>query len=471
MGRSAMNRLGTAARRHWFFLALLALGVALRVVVMVAYRPISFYIDSLGSYLSSMSTLDPSGQDPIGYDVLLLKPVLWLGSLSTLAAVQHLLGIGMAVLTYAFIVHKGQLRAGRWRAVAALATVPILLDAYQLQIEHLIMSDALFQAMLVGALALLAWPDRPSLWRVAVAGLVLGAATTVRAVGVPVVVAGLVYLLWAARPWSRKVLLSGVLALCFALPVGAYAVRFEQFNGRYGLSNVAGHSLYGRVATFADCTGVALPPYQRVLCPTTPVAQRLGPDYWSHDVASPANKPYYIPPGKTGDQVLQEFSVRIIEHQPLAFARSVLGDALRLFSWQRTDGRDTGQPPIERWRFQTTFQEYPPVVTAQTAAAAGAAYGGGAPHVVTPLATALRWYQLHVGYTPGPVIALCLLLGLAGLVRRSPLRATLLLYLLGAGSVLLMGDVYEFSWRYQLPGYALLPAAGVLGLAALLHRR
>src|SRR5581483_215098 len=109
-----------------------------------------------------LSTLDPSGEDPIGYQVLLLKPVFAVGTLTTLAAVQHLFGLGMAALSYALILHKGRLHPPGWRAIAAVATVPILLDAYQWEIEHLVMSDALFQAMLVGALALLAWPERPA---------------------------------------------------------------------------------------------------------------------------------------------------------------------------------------------------------------------------------------------------------------------------------------------------------------------
>jgi hypothetical protein len=451
-------------RRHWVFAALSGVGLALRVVAMLAYRPALFGIDSFGSYLSSLPTLDPSGQDPIGYDVLLLKPVLAVGTLTWIPAVQHLLGLGMALVTYAVIVHKGRLTGGGWRALAALATAPILLDAYQLQIEQLVMSDALFQALLVAAFAVLVWPDRPGLWRVALAGLALGAAVTVRSVGEPLLLAGLGYALVVTRTWRRRALLAGTLALSFAVPLLVYAAHFHAATGRYGLSNVRGGTLYGRVATFADCTGMSLPAYEKPLCPTVPPAQRLGPDYWAHDPASPANKPIVAPPGKTADDVLRDFSLRVIRHQPLEFTRSVLFDAARLFSWQRSDGRDAGQPPIERWRFQTGYQWYPPVSTEQVVAQAAARYGGGRAHVVVPLATALRWYQVSVGYTPGPVILVCVLLAVAGVLRRS---APGMLYLLGAGLVLLLGDVFEFSWRYQLPAYVLLPAAGVLGLRAL----
>jgi hypothetical protein len=471
--RELPRRAGRSARIHWFFLTLLGAGLALRVIVMIAYQPVLLYIDSLGSYLSSLPTLDPSGQDPIGYDLLLLKPVLAVGTLAVVAAVQHLLGLGIAVVTYAVIVHKGRLDTGRWRAVAALATVPVLLDAYQLQIEHMIMSDPLFQALLVAAFALLVWPDRPSWWRAGAAGLLLGAAVMVRAVGEVTIVAALVYVLVVGRTWRWRGLLAGTAMVAFAFPVTIYAAHFHAVTGHWGITNVTGDTIYGRVGTFADCTGMALPSYERPLCPTVPLGERYGPDYWAHDSASPANKPIAAPPGKTGDQVMRDFAVRVIRHQPVEFTRSVLFDAARVFSWQRTNGRDAGHPVVERWQFQAGYQWYPPVVTAQVAAQMGEQYGGGPARVSLPLARALRWYQLHVGYTPGPVIALCLVLALGAVTgalpraRRSGLRGPVLLYLLGGAGVVLLADVFEFSWRYQLPVYVLLPAAGVLGLAAL----
>ncbi len=45
------------------------------------------------------------------------------------------------------------------------------------------------------------------------------------------------------------------------------------------------------------------------------------------------------------------------------------------------------------------------------------------------------------------------------------------MFLAGGVLVLLTGDLMIFSWRYQLPGYVLLPLAGALGLTAVLGRR
>jgi hypothetical protein len=460
-------------RRHWLFASLLGLGVVLRVLVSVAYRPAIFYIDSLASYVPAVKTLDPNGQNPIGYVFLLLKPVLAVGGFTAVAAVQHLLGLGMAVATYALLVHKG---ANRW--LAALATAPILLDAYQLQIEHNVMSDLLFQAMLVAALALLAWPDRPGWVAVAAAGLLLGAAVTVRTVGQVLVVPAALYLLLIGRTWRARTMLAGLLVVCFALPVLGYAWYNYDWTARYGparfsLSAVSGNALYGRVATFADCAGLDLPAYERPLCPTQPAGQRLGPDYWAHDPASPAVAIRdHPPPGMTGDQVLSDFARRIIRHQPVDFTKAVLSDAVRVFAWQRTDGPDTGYPPVARWQFQNGYPIFEPIVLPDTVAQVTREYGGGEPAVATPLAKGLRWYQLHGGYTPGPVLALAILVALAASVaaRRSPARAAAALYLASGALVLLAANAFEFSWRYQLPGYVVLPAAGVLGLTALTRR-
>jgi hypothetical protein len=85
---------------------------------------------------------------------------------------------------------------------------------------------------------------------------------------------------------------------------------------------------------------------------------------------------------------------------------------------------------------------------------------------------ALRYYQLHGGYTPGPVYLLGLLAGIGGIFtvrrRREPALACLLIT--GCAVAVLLGaDLYEFSWRYQLPALVTLPAAGAIGATALVR--
>src|SRR6516225_7041175 len=93
--RAAVRHVPVLARQHWLFTALLTAGLVLRVLAQVAYRPALLYIDStkylLGAY---------PGDDPPGYQFA-IKPVLALGNLDLIAAIQHLLGLAMAVVLYA----------------------------------------------------------------------------------------------------------------------------------------------------------------------------------------------------------------------------------------------------------------------------------------------------------------------------------------------------------------------------------
>jgi len=132
VARRAGGGHGALLRRHWLLAALLAAGLILRILAQAAYRPALLFSDSVRYlYLSG-------GNDPVGYRVL-LKPVLLVGNLDMVAAVQHLLGLGMAVALYVLL-----LRRGASRTLAALATAPVLLDAYQVQMEQSIMPDVLF---------------------------------------------------------------------------------------------------------------------------------------------------------------------------------------------------------------------------------------------------------------------------------------------------------------------------------------
>ncbi|MGH3664926.1 MAG: phospholipid carrier-dependent glycosyltransferase, partial [Egibacteraceae bacterium] len=174
-------------RRHRVFVVLLALGTTLRVVTQLAYVPALLYIDSFG-FLENTAVLDPSGPRPIGYNLLLLRWLLPLGDLALIPFVQHLLGLAVGALIYTLLVH---LRVRPW--LAAVAAAPALLDGYVLQIEQNVMSDALFVALVVAALALLAWRREPAYPAVALAGLLFGLAGSVRLVGLPLLLVGLVH--------------------------------------------------------------------------------------------------------------------------------------------------------------------------------------------------------------------------------------------------------------------------------------
>jgi hypothetical protein len=153
----------------------------------------------------------------------------------------------------------------------------------------------------------------------------------------------------------------------------------------------------------------------------------------------------------------------------MAVISAIHRDFVKLYAATRTTA--PGDMPISRWQFQTSYPTYPPLITLGYVASIRP--GGGPPSVIHPLAEALRDYQLNGGYTPGPLLAIATMAGLAGCCvllggrRGRTAAASACLLITGTAVVLLLAsDAYEFSWRYQLPAVVLLPAAGVLGTAA-----
>ena len=110
----------TAARHHWLVSVLLVAGLVLRVLAQIGYRPALLYVDSL-KYLYGASP----GSDPLGYR-LVLKVVLVVGDLGTVAAIQHLLGLAMAVALYVVLLRRGVpvLAVGRGRRAGAAGRLP-----------------------------------------------------------------------------------------------------------------------------------------------------------------------------------------------------------------------------------------------------------------------------------------------------------------------------------------------------------
>jgi len=455
-----------AARRHWLVTVLLAAGLVLRVLAAAAYRPALFYIDTT-RYL-----YDAQGMDPVGYKGP-LRALLWLANFDAVAAVQHLLGLGMAVLIYLVLLRRG---APRW--LAALATAPVLLDAYQVQAEQAVLPTAWFEALIVAGLAILLWRPAAGWRRVLAAGLVLGTSATFAQVGEALLVPGVIYLLAAGGGWRQAVGKAGALCGAFALPILAYCTVSYLVAGEFFLSHTGVTSFYGRAAAAVDCGTIRLPVAERGMCPDQ-AQQAAGPDWLEYGDGSPI-RPYYaqLPRDRT-DSLISDFNHRVLSQQPGRLAAAYGRDLVKLFALTR-DGRP-GDTPISRWQFQTTFPYFPPHASARAVAAAISRYGGGAPAVWRPVAGFLRGYQLDGGYTPGPLYALAALAGLAGsaalLLRRRmaadpaarQLALACLLLFTSAVAVALISDLFEFSWRYQLPALVTLVPAGALGVGVILR--
>jgi hypothetical protein len=334
-------------------------------------------------------------------------------------------------------------RAPRW--VAALAAAPVLLDAYQLQLEQTIMPDVLFETMIAAGLVLLLWRRRAASAPLLAAGaLVLGVAATVREIGAVLIVPVVAFAAASAQAgagagagadWRRRTGRAALAAGCFALPVLGYMTGTFVAGGHFGLGSNGPGPEYGRAAAAADCTTLVVPADERALCPAPAQTLALGGiDGLLHSPASPSHT-VPVPPGVTRGQLLDRFSLAVIRQQPIRVAWSAVRDSVRLFAFTR-DGNPQ-VTPITRWQFQTT----------------------------------LRGYQLGGGFTPGPLYAAFLALGVLGaLSRRQGYAGACALVTLAAVVLLVSSDAFEFSWRYQLPAVVMLPLAGALGLTALTAR-
>jgi hypothetical protein len=321
----------------------------------------------------------------------------------------------------------------------------------------------LFEVLILGAVVLLLWTRPPALPALAIGGALFGLAATVRAVGLVLVVPGVVFALIAGTGGWQRLIRAMTIGLAFLVVVAAYGGYYWIRAGEVGFSRGDAYLLYGRAATIVDCRGLDLPDYERVLCPKEPLGERLGPNAYAHHSPYPGR--VVLPPGKSRDAVLRDFSRRVFEHQPLDLVKRFATDFVKVFTFRRTTF--PGDVPLERWQFQRHYPTF-----GLDPAAATRTYGGGEPRVVEPLAAFLRGYQLSVGYVPGSFLGVAFIAGLlaaagVGRARRSGLRAACLLPALCALSVMLAADLFHFSWRYQLPALVLAPLAGALGVTAL----
>ncbi len=326
---------------HRLFAALLVTATALRVVVQIAYRPALFFYGDSFAYLENTARLRPEPIRPFGYP-LLLRAVLVIHDLAAVPAVQHVLGLATGVVVYGLVRRLGVGAIG-----GSVAAAPVLFDAYQLNIEQHILSEALFSLLVAAGLCVLLWRARPSVAACAAAGVLLAAAALTRSVGLPLIAPALVFAI--VRGGAVRTL---ALAAAFALPLVGYAAWYSTApEGSFTLTNHDGYFLYGRVADFASCRGMPLGAAERrVLCDPRPPADRPSPNYYVWHQWSGRSYPGF--PGKASrrNALLQSFAIGVIHRQPLAYARTVLGDMEHYAAF----GRSTGplDEPVKQWQFR-----------------------------------------------------------------------------------------------------------------------
>ncbi|MFC4058488.1 hypothetical protein ACFOWE_09295 [Planomonospora corallina] len=470
-------RLRAFLRRHRVFAAVLAAAFVLRVVTMLGYGPALWFNDSYEYVSGAVNPDRPSALRPNGYSfwLLALRPF---HSFALVALTQHLMGLATGVLVYALLRHRFALPG--WGA--ALAAAPVLFDAYQIQLEHMIMSDTMFILLVVGVITLVLWNRRMSWWMGGLVGLLLAVTALTRSIGLPILALVVVYLLVKRTGWKP---IAAMVTAC-ALPVAGYMAWFASAHGNFAMTNSDGPILYMRAAKFADCNEMGVDKRRELmlalLCISEPPDKRSfsGQKYlwWAQN----GQRFHAFGVGTTFtpemNKAAGDFAKRAILSQPGDYLAVVAGDFFRAFHWGRPRFPDAQTYLQYEFPFEDKVLPAWSAPKGSTTDKDALVYDPGLrvkeirgkPSVVgtdvrDPWAAFMQGYQ-RIVRLPGTALGVLLLVGLAGVaVRWRTLGGPVLLPWLAAfGLILAPAATAEFDYRYLLPAVPLACLAAAITL-------
>ena len=452
-----VRRLGGWFVGNKLFVGVLLIATTIRVLVEVAYSPaLEFFGDSYdymqeAGHLSRVDIWHPPGYP------LLLWVLSGTHNVAMITVVQHAIGVAAGIVIYQLVKRQQVGTIG-----ATLASLPVLLDAYQLDVEQIVLSETLFILLVLLALrgCLRLRRGEGAIGTALIVGLLLGGATLTRTVGMGV--AGLV-LLWllVTRVGITRVIAAGV---AFAIPVLSYALAFKAAYGVLGLQGYSGRYLYGMVGQFANCHGVSLTKQERILCPTEPTHQRPGLNQYVWDASQ---FPLLRGPEVHRSQTAGSFGRKLLLHQPGRYADVVAANFVHYFE----PGRSVGPRDwfVGSWQFPANIGSPAWHIQPATVTFGGDRTDLGA-HIDPGLASFLRGYQRWV-YTPGPLLLLLLPLPFLALIARRrdgpDVDAAVLLTTTGLLLLLIPSATAGFDWRYLLPAATLMVPGGVIAIGVL----
>ena len=133
------------------FIVALAAGAGLRLIAMLGYPGALWFAGDSYVYLGAALRPQPNLSKTTGYSVFLhaLEPF---HSLTLVAGLQHLMGLAVAVMIYLLLRRNGV--SQRW---ATAATLPVLLDGFVIEDEHMVMAEALFTFLVFVSMLLILW--------------------------------------------------------------------------------------------------------------------------------------------------------------------------------------------------------------------------------------------------------------------------------------------------------------------------
>lgn len=436
----------TATPGHRLFAVVVTLAAALRVLVMLGYDTARLYWYDSFTYLDTALHLRPNGAfHPAGYSwfLWLMRPF---HSVELIAGVQHAIGLGIGVMIYVLLRRRS---LPGW--AATLATLPVLFDPAFIRLEHAILSDTQFIALIVGALLALMWRETVSARHAALAGLLLALAGLTRTAAVPLIGLALLHLLVRRAGWRPL----AAMALAGTLPLVAYAGWYAQHHGRFALSGSDGVALWARTMTFADCSVVKPPPQEARLCPNGTVVDAASEYVWA-----PTASLNRLPGGRFAhNDLARSFAVRVIAAQPLDYLAEVVKDTSLAFTWEPVPHPDRMHPTTSFPRGSWPLPEQHALVGEVRRAYDSDIRGMRS---VEPYASLLAAYP-YPWFLHGTLFGVLLLAGGLGSIGRR--RPALLPWALAMFLLVAPVAALDFDHRYVLPAIPLACVAAALAPA------
>jgi hypothetical protein len=448
--RAAVSAVSPKAlwRNHRLFTILVLLSLLPRILATRAFRPALLTADSFlymkDAVNSTLGVIRPSGYS---FFLRVLEPF---HSLLLVTTIQHLMGIGIAVIVYGLLRYHGLPGWG-----AALAAAPTLFDSRQIALESYILPDTLYCLVIMLAVAILLTKRTPRPWQCAAAGLLLAYASVLRGNGLPIAIVALAFMLVRRVGWRAL----AAAAAATAIPLIGYAAAYDHSYGQFNITSSDGIFLWSRTTSFANCAIIKPPPQLLPLCPSREKSAQVPPaaawsvssllaaptpaDYlwaadvwWRHD-AHPGINSY-------NDKLGRQFAIDAIKAQPLDYLRVSGRDIALVFL-------STDRPITHSTMSFTTAPHIAVLPSYYTRDLSAYAHTTQNTHPVQPYAYFLFLYQLPV-YFPGFVFFLVVLAGLAGVVgnwrRWGGLQA--LPWTIAAISIVLPALLTQSLYRYTI---------------------
>ena len=291
--------------RYRPLLVLLVAVVALRIAVMALYFPgVVLHPDavSFARVATGESGIFDDPWHPAIYPIFLHSLPLVSHQVWFTIAAQHLLGLLAGTALY-----LGVTRLGLPRWLGLIPAAVYLFSGDVLFLEHVLLSDQLALALTTLSLSAAIFGLRPKVdarW-LAAAGALATSAWLARSSFVVVVVVVVAAAMLAVSGRRTKAIAAGAAAIGAACVFGLYLLAFQVSGGRYlGLWDMKGWNLYARVAPFVQCDRFDVPDRAKVLCESTPPADRPGSFFYSsaggHQPFRPSTRALTSPHKQTG---------------------------------------------------------------------------------------------------------------------------------------------------------------------------